>query len=481
MRLLPSALAALCAPLSLLAQQPQGATASTRTLTNAVRQFVSVDAPVVALTHVRLVDGTGQPARDDQTVIIEGENIRAVGNAASTPIPSNAQTIDLTGHTVIPGLIGLHDHMYYSSAVTGSMKIMTYSYPKLFLAQGLTTIRTTGSVDPYQELNLKAAIGAGQAAGPEIFVTGPYLQGPQTYASVMHSLNNGEEARRLVRYWSEEGVSWFKAYTTITREQLGAAIDEAHKHGVKVTAHLCSVTYREAVALGIDALEHGLFANTDFTPGKKPDQCPSSGSDTAYANLDLTSTDVQRTIQEMVKHHVALTSTLAVFEISAPSRVPTDQRVLDALQPDAAKWVSNYYTQGRTANDSLWRRALQKGMAFEREFVKAGGLLGAGADPCCVGNIAGYADQRNYELLIEAGFTPEQTVQIMSANGAKILGVADRVGTVVPGKQADLVVLRGDPTKTPTDIRNVVTVFRKGLGFDSAKLTAAVKGQVGLR
>jgi imidazolonepropionase-like amidohydrolase len=120
-------------------------------------------------------------------------------------------------------------------------------------------------------------------------------------------------------------------------------------------------------------------------------------------------------------------------------------------------------------------------MAFEREFVKAGGLLGAGSDPCCLSAIAGYADQRNYEMLVEAGFTPEQAIQVMTANGAKILGIANRVGTITPGLEADLVLLRGDPVTTPGDIRNVTLVFRKGLGYDPAKLTAAVKGRVGLQ
>ena len=463
----------LVASASAAAQRP--------TLSNTARAFVAVDAPVVALTHVRLVDGTGTPAKDDQTILITGDRITAVGKTGSVSVPAGAQTLDLTGRTVIPGLVGLHDHMYYSSPVSGSMKIMPVSYPRLFLANGVTTIRTTGSVDPYQEMNIRALITNGQAVGPEIVVTGPYLQGSPNGAMAMHPISNPDEARRIVRYWAEEGVPWFKAYTTISRDQLGAAIDEAHKHGVKVTAHLCSVTYREAVALGIDHLEHGVFANTDYAHGKQPDRCPSSGMDSVYASLDVNSPEVRQTIDEMVKHHVGLTSTLAVYELSSPSRVPVDQRVLDALYPDVSKFVSDYYTKGRSADDTLWRAAMKKGMEFERAFVKAGGLLGAGADPCCISAIAGYADQRNYELLIEAGFTPEQAVQIMTANGAKVLGFADRLGTIAPGKQADLVVLRGDPTKTPSDIRNVETVFRQGIGYDSGKLVASTKGMVGIK
>jgi imidazolonepropionase-like amidohydrolase len=462
----------LAAPLISLGAQRQ--------LSPQVQSVVSVNAPVVALTHVRLVDGTGTPAKDDQTIVIEGDLIRAVGKTSEVRVPDGAQVLDLSGHSVFPGIVGLHDHMYYSSAAGGGMKIMLFSYPRLFLSAGVTTIRTAGSVDSYRELNLKKAIDEGSAIGPELVVTGPYLQGPVEGPAGMHALAGPDDARRMVRYWAEEGVTWFKAYTTISRAELGAAIEEAHKHGVKVTAHLCSVTFREAVALGIDNLEHGLFTNTDYHTGKQVDVCPGGGA-SVYSALDLNSPEVQRTFQDMVKRNVSLTSTLAVYETGSPSRVPRDQRVLDALFPAARDVVAQYYERGQTANDSMSRAVLRKAMDFERAFVKAGGLLAAGSDPCCQSAIAGYADQRNYELLVEAGFAPEQAVQIMTLNGAKVLGKADRIGSIVTGKQADLVVVRGDLTRQPSDIRNVVTVFRKGLGYDSAKLTASIAGLVGLR
>jgi imidazolonepropionase-like amidohydrolase len=461
---------------AILALVAAPAAAQQRSLPPAVRQYVSVDAPVLALTHARVVDGTGAPARDDQTIIVRGERIAAVGASGAVAIPQGAHEIDLTGKTVIPGIIGLHDHMYY-----GGMNYMGASYPRLFLSAGVTTIRTTGSVDAYQELNLQRLTDSLQIAGPQIIPTGPYLQGPGSPLSAMHPLSGPEDARRLVRYWAEEGVTWFKAYTQISRAELAAAIDEAHRHGVKVTAHLCSVGFREAVALGIDQLEHGLLTNTEYYSGKKPDECPTVGDSVIYGNLDMNGAAVQRTIQEMVKNKVAMTSTLAVFELSSPSRVPFDQRVLDALYPDAAKQVAAYYERGKTANDSMRRAVFLKSMEFERAFVKAGGLLGAGSDPCCQSSIAGYGDQRNYELLVEAGFSPEQAIQIMTSNGAKILGIANDVGTIRPNMRADLVVLAGDPVKRPVEIRTVETVFRRGIGFDSEKLRESVKGMVGVR
>jgi imidazolonepropionase-like amidohydrolase len=458
-----------------------GMHAQARNIGPGVRPFVSVDDAVVALTNVRLVDGTGAPARDGQTIVIEGATIRAVGPTATTTVPAGARVLDLAGHTVMPGMVGLHDHMYYSSAAGGSMKMMLSSYPRLFLANGITTIRTAGSTDSYQELNLRAAIEKGMVAGPELVVTGPYLQGPGPGPGAMHPVSGTDDARRMVRYWAEEGVTWFKAYTQISRADLGAAIDEAHKHGVKVTAHLCSVGYREAVALGIDNLEHGLFANSEFYRGKQPDQCPSASDSAIFADVRPDNPEVARTIDEMVRRGVSLTSTLAVYETSTPSRVPRDPRVLEALMPAAAEAVDKWYEAGKTAKDANARAVLRKTMEFERAFARAGGLLGAGSDPCCLHVIAGYGDQRNYELLVEAGFTPEEAVQVMTLNGAKVLGLDQRLGSIAAGKQADLVVYSGDPTRRPADIRTVVTVYRKGIGFDSAKLTASVRGSVGIK
>ena len=301
---------------------PSLASGQRPTLGSRTRDFVSVDAPVVALAHVRVIDGTGAPARDDQTVLIDDGRIRAVGPAGSVTVPAGAQVLSLPGRTVIPGLIGLHDHTFY----TTERRVIQSSFtaPRLYLASGVTTVRTTGADNPYAEINLKKTIDAGDAPGPHLFITGPYITGPGTFYSML-SVETEEQARRVVDYWADEGVQWLKFYTAISRSAMKAAIDEAHKRGLKFTGHLCSVSHREAVALGIDALEHGLFANSDFDKTRKPDQC-SPNLMQSFAGLDVNGAAARATFKDLIDRKVALTSTLAVYELYVPNRPPLDQR-----------------------------------------------------------------------------------------------------------------------------------------------------------
>lgn len=343
----------------------------------------------------------------------------------------------------------------------------------------MTTIRTTGAQQPYAELNLKREIEAGRVVGPTMFTTGPYLTGEQG-SQTMARLEGPEQARRVVRYWSEEGVDWFKAYTWITRAELGAAIEEAHRHGVKVTAHLCSVGYREAVALGIDNLEHGLFANSEYDPDKVPDECPPGFRDD-YANLDVHGPEVQATFRDMIDNGVAMTSTLVVYEISVSGRPPIDERVYEVLAPDIAEEVREIAIARRAGRGAIDPAVFAKAMEYERAFVAAGGLLGAGVDPTGYGAAPpGLGDQRNFELLLEAGFTVPEVVQIMSYNGAKVLGIDGDVGTVAAGKVADLVVIDADLERVG-NLHDVEIVYRHGIGWDSPALIESIKGIVGIR
>ena len=465
-------LTALVVPVVLGAQ-------SFSSLTPAVQGVVSVSEPRVALQHVRVVDGTGKAPLEDQTILIENARITAVGPSASTPAPAGVRAMDLTGHTVIPGIVGMHDHTFYTTR--GRSVQLQFTAPRLYLASGVTTIRTTGGTSPYHEINMKKAIGRGEIPGPRIHLTGPYLTGPGG-AATMAQIGSTEEARRIVNYWADEGVTWFKAYTDISREVLRAAIVAAHKRGLKFTGHLCSVSFREAVALGIDNLEHGLFTNSDFVPNRTPDHC-SPEMRTSILKVSMDGPEIQQTIREMVSNKVAMSSTLAVYELSYPDRPPLEDRVLDALSPEAREeYLSARKEMSDRAAQSTMPELFRRSQAFERAFVKAGGLLGAGVDPTGVGGaLPGFGDQRNFELLIEAGFTPVEAIQIMTYNGARILGVDKELGSIAAGKVADLVVIRGNPIARPSEIRQTTIVFKDGVGYDSAKILASVKGLVGIR
>jgi imidazolonepropionase-like amidohydrolase len=463
-----------------------------QTLSPKLQPFVKVNAPVVALTHVRVIDGTGATAREDQTVVLNKGKIEWVGDASAANVSKDAQVLDLHGYSVIPGLVGMHDHMFYPVG-DGVFGEMAFSFPRLYLAGGVTTIRTTGSLEPYTDLELKKSIDAGEMPGPKMHVTGPYLEGKGSWAIQMHQLTGPEDATRTVNFWLDQGVDNFKAYMFITPEELGAAITAAHKRGAKVTGHLCSVGFREAADLGIDDLEHGLFVDTEFLPAKKSGECPQeSENPDLMSKLDPNAGPLHDMISYLVQHHVAVTSTLPVFEMgSFPGRPTMQKRVLDALSPDARSAVLERRVRStdsaRTrqlygSEVSPWPAAFKKELDFEYAFSKAGGLLLAGLDPTGMGGvIAGFGDQREVELLVEAGFTPLEAIHIATANGAQFLGESDRIGSIAAGKQADLVVIKGDPSRKIEDIENVETVFKDGIGYDSAKLIESVRGVVGSR
>jgi hypothetical protein len=354
----------------------------------------------------------------------------------------------------------------------------SFTFPRLYLAGGVTSLRTTASVEPYADLNLKNWIDSGKIPGPKIHVTSPYMEGQGNFRLPVHELTGPEDARRTAEFWADQGVTSFKAFVHITRAELLEVIEVAHKRGLKVTGHLCSITYREAADLGIDDIEHGFILASDFDPEKKPDTCPPSaaGKDAVFINLTPESPQIHELFQTLIQHHVAITSTLPNVEAYSSDRPPLQQRILDVLSPQAQ---SGYLAQ-RVLQQPI--RMLKKEMELEYAFVKAGGTLLAGPDPTGIGGVvAGFGDQREIELLVEAGFTPVEAIHIATENGARFLKEDDRIGTLAPGKLADLVVVRGDPSSTISNIENVEIVFKDGVGYDSAKLIDSARGLVGLR
>ena len=450
---------------------------------NPLASYISVSDPVIALTHVEIIDGTGAAPAIDQTVVVNHGKIASVAPSSSAHIPAGAKVLDLQGHTIYPGLVGMHEHLFYvepgrsQQGLVGGEMFQTGA--PLYLAAGVTTARTTGSIEPYADLNIKQSIDSGLTPGPDFDVTGPYLEGPGSFIHQLHPLSGPADATRTVNYWADEGVTSFKAYMFITPEELKASIDAAHARGLKITGHLCSVGFTEAADMGIDNLEHGLFVDTEFFSGKKAGTCPSSRASAQEMSekLDVTSSPVMAMIHDLVTHHVAVTSTLAVFEMFMPNQPPMGflMREKDSMMPEA--WTSVLQTRAliaEHADKSIMPVLMKKEMQFEREFVAAGGLLMAGCDPTGYGaTLPGFGDERNLELLVEAGFTPEQAIQIYTQNGAKFLGREDRIGTIAAGKQADLVVVSGDPAKDISAVEHVKYVFKKGIGYDTCSKKAS--------
>ena len=473
-----------------------GCAAAAAQVPNSLKPFVKVDAPAVVMDHVRVIDGTGSPARDDQEIfIMNGKIVYAGPRPLNQVTPVGTKFLDMTGKTVYPGLVMMHEHLFYPLPDGGPGLLPLYgemadSAPRLYLAAGVTAARTAGSVEPYTDISVKQLIDAGKIPGPKLFLTSPYLEGSPSIGPQLHTLTGPEDATRLVNYWAAEGMTSFKAYMHITPQELKAAIDAAHAHGLKITGHLCAVGFQEAASLGIDNLEHGLVVDTEFTPGKQEGVCPGQRQgQEALAKLDVEGPQIQGTIHDLIAHHVAITSTLAIFESFAPNRPPMSELLREraALLPDA--WGSFMTTRAaiaeRAAKDpqpALAARMLQMEMQFEHDFAKDGGLLMAGCDPTGYGGVLpGFGDQRELELLVEAGFTPEEAIHVATENGATWLGEADHFGTIAAGKDADLVVVDGNPAVNIADVEKVDTVYKDGVGYDPQKLLASVQGRVGLR
>jgi enamidase len=445
----------------------------------ALSAYTRIDTAVVALVNARVIDGTGAAPKTGQTIIIREGMIERIGPTSSTQVPAGVQTIDLTGKSVIPGLVMVHEHLYYPNG-GGWYGNYDESFSRLYLAGGVTAMRTGGNVNGYTDIAIKQQIESGRKPGPWIDATAPYLQGPGGVSGQMYVLKNVDDARRMVNFWADAGATSFKAYMDITRDQLRAAIDEVHKRGLKITGHLCSVTFREAAEMGIDNLEHSFFVATDFVANKQPDICPGQGTGMqAVSAMDTSKAEFKALVKTLVERKVALTSTLTIFETFTPGRpLPPG---LDVLVPPLKESFERTHARTQQNAQSLYARLLPNVMSMEAYFVRAGGTLVVGTDPTGSGGvIPGYSNQRAVELLVEAGLTPLEAIKASTMNGANYLGLGARTGTVVAGKQADLVIVNGDPSTRIADIRNVEIVFKRGVGFDPQKLIESVRGRVGI-
>jgi imidazolonepropionase-like amidohydrolase len=450
-------------------------------LSENVKRFVDVQGDLVALTNATIIDGTGADAISGMTIIISNSIIRDIYKDESADPPEGADIIECTGKTVIPGLVMLHEHLFYSMPFENHFTVsqMSFTFPRLYLAGGVTTMRTAASIETQSDINIKKWIDEGKITGPKIDVTGPFIERPGMDIPELTFIDNPEQAGEIVDLWAGLGATSFKVYMNITRDDLKEVVARAHKWNYKVTGHICAVTYREAADIGIDNLEHGFMTSTDFIKDKEPDICNSRMIRRSLGSLDRESPEMTDLIQHLIKNNVALTSTLNVFE-PYTGREVVPGGGLNALAPQVRERILTGYT--RSINrDSASMALFKKEMYWEKKFYDAGGLLVAGTDPTGSGRVvAGYANQHSPELLVESGFSVTEAIKICTLNGAKYLEIDKITGSIQKGKLADLVVIDGDLLDDISNIRKMELVFKEGVGYNSARLFKSVEGQVGL-
>ena len=446
-----------------------------------VQRFITNNDANFAITNVTVIDGTGNAIKQNQTIIVSNGKILSTGATNEISIPAGTKTIDGSGKTVIPGLVMLHEHMFYTKPFENWFSVgqMTFTFPRLYLAGGVTSMRTAGSIQPQTDLNVMKWINEGQMTGPKMHVTSPFIEREGPKVPELGFISNTDEVSKIVNYWADKGATSFKVYNNITKEDLKIAVTEAHKRGLKVTGHLCSLTYEEASNIGIDNLEHGFMASSDFATDKEDELCDPFSARSSLMAEPENGEKINALINLLIKNKTVITTTPNVFEPY------TDREIVpgggfDALAPQIQERLkaSHERAQGRDASSlSLFNKNLK----WVKRFHDNGGFLVAGTDPTGAGRtVAGYANQRTVEILVEAGFTLEETIKICTLNGAQFLDVANEVGTIEAGKSADLLLINGDLSSDIKNIRKLETVFKDGIGFDSKSLFDSVKGQVGL-
>ena len=416
--------------------------------------------------------------------MIDDGKIARIGPVAALAGERADVVIDGRGRTVMPGLVMLHEHLLFLDPTTDPVAYVSepLAAPRAYLGYGATTIRTTGTFSGGDDLQVARGIRNGAIPGPEIFVTAPFIDGAGSFAWQMRPVTDTVSARRIVDFWADEGATSYKIYMNVSREVLAATIDAAHKRGLKVTGHLCSITFHEAAALGIDQLEHGAVVATDFVADKLPDQCPDprSGEDALIA-LAPDAPAMAELIATLVEHRVVVTSTLAVFAAGVVDWFPaTDD--LSFLNEKSQFWALRTLAL-RYRNPERRARAaklLDAEMRFERAFVAAGGTLVAGTDPTgWGGTLPGPGNLAELRLLVAAGFSPLEAIRIATAEGARVLGIDERVGTLRAGRQADLLLVDGKPDQDIAQLGRIDLVFRNGIAYDPVKLRDSVRGKIG--
>jgi imidazolonepropionase-like amidohydrolase len=432
--------------------------------------FLASESRSFVLENARIVDGTGNPAREGWSLAIEDRIIAALGPTTEIAAPPDAERIDLEGHTILPGLISLYEPIAYSSG-NGDPSVIAVvddvrdphpnSVPKLLLAAGVTTARTAGSGALQVDLALARRIDAGVAVGPTLLVTGPYLSGPSEPWLHDYVIDSPEEAREVVRFWVRQG-STSVTVTDLEPGALRAAIEEAHRLGAQVAGELgFDGSCIEAARLGIDTITRAFGSCLADVPPPTP--------------AENRAAELTALLDALIEYDVVLVYT--------PFAWPPGDDELTMLNADQRARYDEFLASPPPLYEAFILSEPDPNVRLARDpyraFVDAGGRLLLGSAVGSNGSVAGYAFHRGM-ISTTAMFSPLEIIRMTTSDAANFLGIADRTGRVATGLEADLLIVRGAPDVDMQDVRNVAYVFKDGRAFDPGKLRDAAKGLVGL-
>lgn len=396
----------------------------------------------VILEGATLIDGTTAPPKHNSIIVIHGNMIANVSNfsKAENFVPLHNTTknlvLNLTGKYVIPGLFEMHAH------VAGIKKnsyneTTSKNYLRMLLINGVTTIRNAGG-PANESVGLREKVSSGELVGPKIFTAGELINSPVYPTPWVEKLVSTEQGvREEVRRQASEGVDYIKLYVGLTPDLVRAAIDEAHLHGLKVIGHLCLTTWTDGANLGIDALSHGLPVSPFMLTGDKQkifnesaDYCQEQPF--LWVSLvDLNSSKIKEMINTLVKHNVTVEPTLVSYE--------------SMLKND-------------TKDKYLWPKVLQ----LTKMMYDGGVKILSATDMPEFGLLPGQSLHHELELLHEAGINSSDVLRIATVNGARALGISDKVGTIQIGKEANMIVLASNPLVNISNTKKIEQVINEG-------------------
>ncbi|MEE9218592.1 MAG: amidohydrolase family protein [Acidobacteriota bacterium] len=415
-----------------------------------------------------LFDGVSTTRVRNSGIVVRNGKFMEVGADLGGRDLSGARIIELGDEaTILPGILDLHAHYNVELLGEGRVEETTYN-PLIYLANGVTSTFPAGEFDPEEMIEARQRIDSGKQIGPRIFNSGPYFGASRPG---WNEAMTRQQIRDEVDDWAARGARGFKA-KLLHPGQMRALIDQAHKHGLTVTSHLHNYEWgnhvdpRDAILMGIDRIEHSIARPGDMIQGKS---LPGSPEFDAMAAL-------------FIKHHVYFDATMSVYTIFASE--PDPQVVVEWV--DERKFFTPYI-QERIARQPIegdeTYTVLYKGKRKELEaFYQAGGghLLTVGSDHPSEGRyVAGFSVHRELLGMVRAGVPPVAVLRAATINGARALGLSDRLGSIETGKLADLYVVTGNPLEDIRAARNVTLVMKSGRVYDPKLLLKEAEGKIG--